>query len=450
MFQLAPLLLVLAAPADNAEPEFVATVAAVERMPMAVPITRASVSVNSLAMQIDVTSIDARAIYQRFATSSPRLCPFLSRAGNTVMLQCRTPRIEARLDAGDGKPYLEIRELRGLPMTEEGDQIWFFYHPIALKFGSACPGDTPPARGECHFKAGRFTEAALEFRAALQGEYRRLASLRLGDISLRTGDPATAAGWYRMAGRFGSYGRMAVARLCELGGSCLGELRKRTFDATMLPEPLHGEMLMRSARAAAYIGAVKDSMVSLLEAMRSNSRICDGDTRVLCRRLVLFALKFPDVDGGYESLEAYLNLPSRTEGVLAIELVRAAAEKALDIGAPLFGGNLLAASVPWVEGMDVDALGEHILRSAEMYLLAGEPGRARTLYEYAEARIGHKHLVGPHWATVIAAVDGVEGHGKALGNEPVDASDLAAAYTAVSRSLRFRKSQSSDNDSESP
>jgi hypothetical protein len=425
-------------------------VAAVERMPLAVPLARASVSVDSLAMRIDVTSNDARAIYQRFMASNPRLCPFISRAGNTVILQCRTARIDARLDAGDGKPYLEVRELRGLPMTEEGDQIWSFYHPIALKFGSACPGDTPPARGECYFKAGRFTEAALEFRTALQGEYRRLASLRLGDISLRTGDPATAAGWYRMAGRFGSYGRMAVARLCELGGSCLGELRKRTFDATMLPEPLHGEMLLRSARAAAYIGAVKDSMVSLLEATHGNSHVCDGDTRVLCRRLVLFALKFPDIDGGYEALEAYLNLPSRTEGVLAIEMVRAAAEKALDIGAPLFAGNLLAASVPWVEGMDVDAIGEHLLRSAEMYLLAKDPGRARTLYEYAEGRIGRKRLAGPRWAAIIAAVEGLEGHGRTIGNEQADVSDLAAAYTAVSRSLRFRRSQSSDSDSESP
>lgn len=451
MFHVTPLLLALAAAAENAEPEFVATVAAVERMPMAVPITRATVAVNSLAMRIDVTSADARAIQQRFLSSNPQLCPFISRAGNTVVLQCRTPRLDARLDPGNGKPYLEVRELRGLPMTEEGDQIWFFYHPIALKFGSACPGDTPAARGECHFKAGRFTEAALEYRKALQGEYRRLAALRLGDISLRTGDPATAAGWYRIVGRFGSYGRMAVARLCELGGTCLGELRKRTFDATMLPEPLHTEMLMRAARAAAYIGAVKESMVSLSEAMRSSQHMCDGETRVLCRRLVLFALKFPDVDGGYEALETYLNLPARTEGDLAIELVRAAAEKALDIGAPLFAGNLLAASVPWVEGADVEAINEHLLRSSEMYLLAKEPGRARTLYEYAEGRIGPKRMSGPRWATVITAVDGIDSRGKALGGDQADAAtDLAAAYTALSRSLRLRKSHTSDNDSESP
>jgi hypothetical protein len=85
-----------------------------------------------------------------------------------------------------------------------------------------------------------------------------------------------------------------------------------------------------------------------------------------------------------------------------------------------------------------------------MYLLAKDPGRARTLYEYAEGRIGHKNIAGPRWATVIAAVGGLEGHGSTVGNEELDASDLAAAYTAVSRSLRFRRSQTSDNDSESP
>ena len=454
MFHIAIILLALGTPPENAEPERVTTVAVVERLPLAAPIGRVVLAVDSLAMRIDLTTTaDPRAIYQRFEASDPQLCPYISRVANTVVLQCRTPRIEARLDANGGKPVLEIREVRGLPLIEDGDQIWFFYHPIALHFGSGCPGDTAAARGECQFKAGRFTEAALEFRKALQGENRRLASLRLGDISLRTGDPATAAGWYRMAGRFGSYGRMAVARLCELGGSCLGELRKRVFDAEALPEPLHGEMLLRAARAHAYIGAVKDSMVNLLASMRTNPHICDENTRVLCRRLVLFALKFPDTEGGLETLEAYLNLPLRTEGFLSIEMVRAAAEKALDIGAPLFAGHLLAASVPWVEGADVEAISDHLLRSAEMYLLAKDLARARTLYEYAEGRIGRKRLLGPRWAIVIAAIEGIDSHGNSADGESAitqAASDLAAAYTQVSRSLRFRKSQSQTNGSESP
>jgi len=51
-------------------------------------------------------------------------------------------------------------------------------------------------------------------------------------------------------------------------------------------------------------------------------------------------------------------------------MVRAAAEKALDLGAPLFAGHLLAASVPWVEGAEAEAISDHLLRSAEMYLVA--------------------------------------------------------------------------------
>jgi hypothetical protein len=451
MLHLVALLVALGTPPESPDAERISTVAAVERLPLAVPISRVGLSVDSLGMRITLTTTgDTRAIYQRLLASSPQLCPFISRMPGAVELQCRTPRIEAKLDQTGGKPILEIHEVRGLPLREEGDQIWFFYHPIALHFGSACPGDTPPARGECHFKAGRFTEAALEFRKALTGENRRLASLRLGDISLRTGDPTTAAGWYRMAGRFGSYGRMASARLCEIGGNCLGEMRKQVFDATSLPEPLHGEMLLRAARAHAYIGAVRDSMSALVEVMHSSPRVCDDDTRVLCRRLVLFALKFPDLDGGGEAVEAYMTLPSRTEGFLSIELVRAAAEKCLALGAPLFAGHLLAASVPWVEGTDVAAIDDHLLRAAEMYLVAGDLARAKTLLEYADGRIGRKRLIGPRWAAVMAATDGVDGRGTAGNQTQVTeaARDMAAAYTAVSRSLRAR--QTPNTGSESP
>jgi tetratricopeptide (TPR) repeat protein len=451
MFRLSLLLVALSAPTETPEPERVTTVANVERLPLAAPVNKVVLSVDSLAMNLTLTTTaDARAIQQRLLAANPQLCPFIDRIGNAVIVSCRTPRIEARLDPNGGRPVLEIREVRGLPLSEDGDQIWFFYHPIALRLGSGCPGDTPASRGECHFKAGRFSEAAIEYRKALPGEHRRLAELRLGDISLRTGDPATAAGWYRMAGRYGSYGRMATARLCELGGTCLGELRKRTFDASLLPEPLHSEMLLRSARAAAYVGAVKESMTALLEAMRADSHMCDNETRVLCRRLVLFALKFPDRDGAPETLEAYLGLPSRTEGFLAIEMVRAAAEKALDQGAALFGANLLAASVPWVEALDTEALSDHMLRASEMYLAAKDVARARTLYEYADGRIGRRRMTGPRWAAVTSAVGGIDPRARRESDNAINqaARELAEAYTTLSRSLRFRQSQTQPTDSE--
>jgi hypothetical protein len=453
MFRVVALLIALGAPKEAPEPERVTTVASVERLPLAAPANRVTVAVESLAMRIVLTTTaDARAIQQRLLASNPQLCPFIERVGNSVVIDCRTPRIEARIDPNGGKPVLEIRQLRGLPLTEDGDQIWFFYHPIALRFGSGCPGDTPASRGECHFKAGRFSEAAIEFRKALPGEHRRLAELRLGDIALRTGDPATAAGWYRMAGRYGSYGRMATARLCELGGTCLGELRKRTFDAAVLPEPLHTEMLLRAARVSAYVGAVKDSMVSLLETIHSSSRVCEEDMRVLCRRLVLYALKFPDREGASEALEAYLSLPSRTEGFLSIEMVRAASEKALDLGAPLFAGNLLAASVPWVEAVDVDAIGDHLLRGCEMYLAAKDLARARTLFEYADGRVGRRRMVGPRWSAVTLAVGGVDARSRRENDALITqaAREVAEAYTAVSRSLRLRQGQLQTPDSETP
>jgi hypothetical protein len=454
MVPLATLLVALGvSPSGNSEPERVTTALSVERLPLAAPLDRVALSVDSLAMRMELTSTThARAIAQRLLASKPQLCPLVMRLGNTVVLDCRTPRIEARLDPGGGKPVLEIREVRGLPTDQDSDQLWFFYHPISLRLGRGCPGDTPAAKGECLFTAGRFTEAALQFRKALHGENLRFAQLRLGDIALRTGDPATAAGWYRMAVHYGAFGRMARARLCELGGTCLGEQRKRVFDASLLPEPLHSEMRLRGARAAAYVGAVKEAMTSLLDLMRDNPHLCDTYTRSLCRRLVLFALRFPDRDGASESLEAYLNLPSRTDGFLCIELVRAAAERALDLGAPFFGANLLAASLPWVEAADADATGDLLLRSAEMYLVANDPARARILFDYVDGRIGRKRMTGPRWAAVIAAVADIDVHAQSLQGQAIDraARDVAEAYTAVSRSLRLRQGQNLSNDSESP
>jgi len=454
MFPLAAFMVALGpSTSEVPEPERVTTVANVERLPLGVAPSRATLSVDSLAMRMELTTTgDPRAIEQRFLAAKPQLCPLIERIGNRIILDCRTPRIEGRLDPNEGRPVLEIREVRGLPMSEDGDQIWVFYHPIALRLGSGCPGDTPAAKAECHFNAGRFTEAALEFRKCLQGDNRRLAQLRLGDIALRTGDPATAAGWYRMAGNYGIFGRMARARLCELGGTCLGELRKRVFDASLLPEPLHTEMLLRASRAAAYMGVVKESMAALLEAMRGNPHVCEDATRSLCRRLVLFALKFPEREGAPEALEAYLSLPSRTEGFLAIDLVRAAAERSLDQGAPLFGANLLAASLPWVEAIDVDAVGSHLLRSAEMYLAAKDLARARTLFEYADGRVGRKNMTGPRWAAVTTAVGGIDAHAQRQHDQSVGGAtrDVAGAYTTMSRSLRFRQNQGSSKESESP
>jgi tetratricopeptide (TPR) repeat protein len=374
----------------------------------------------------------------------------LIRLENGILLRCRTPRVEALLDVREGKTVLEIHELRGLPWREEGDQIWFFYNPIGLKLGNACPGDTPASRGECHFKAGRMTEAALEFRKGINTESRKMSALRLGDIALRSNDAVTAVAWYQLVGAIGPYGRMAQARLCELGGTCLGERRKTVFDATMLPEPLHTEMLLRGARAFAYIGAVEEAMTRLTAAMKKNSRLCENETRVLCRQLIFFALQFPDATAGVEAIEAYINLPSRTEGFLSLELLRMAAEKAVILGAPHFAANMLAASVPWIEGVNPTGLNAHILRAAELYLLGGDRARARTLYEYAESRLGEQVVESRRWAEIAFATRNVDVRSGKNQNTSVDdmaTRDLAQAYTSIARALRTRTSGSKPQES---
>ena len=84
----------------------------------------------------------------------------------------------------------------------------------------------------------------------------QMAALRLGDLALGTGDPATAIGWYRRAGTAGTFGRMARERICELDGSCLGSTAvvRRIFDAHGLPDPLRAEMTIRAIRAEALEG----------------------------------------------------------------------------------------------------------------------------------------------------------------------------------------------------
>jgi tetratricopeptide (TPR) repeat protein len=448
---LAVLLTALALPVENTDLERIPTVAVIERIPLGVPKNKVALTVHSLNMSLELTVPgDPRALYARVQNADPQLCPSLIRLENGILLRCRTPRIEALLDVREGKTVLEIHELRGLPWREEGDQIWFFYNPIGLKFGNACPGDTPASRGECHFKAGRMTEAALEFRKGINTESRKLSALRLGDIALRSNDAVTAVAWYQLVGAFGPFGRMAQARLCELGGTCLGERRKTVFDATMLPEPLHTEMLLRGARAFAYIGAVEEAMTRLTAAMKNNSRLCENETRILCRQLIFFALQFPDATAGVEAIEAYLSLPSRTEGFLSLELLHMAAEKSAVIGAPIFAANMLAASVPWIEGVNPTGLNSHILRAAELYLIGGDRARARTLYEYAESRLGERVLDSPRWGEIAFATRNVDVRNGNDNTSPVDdmaVRDLASAYTSIARALRSRTSGNKPQES---
>jgi hypothetical protein len=84
-----------------------------------------------------------------------------------------------------------------------------------------------------------------------------------------------------------------------------------------------------------------------------------------------------------ELLEVYLAIPSWDQGPMAVELVQAAAAVAARLGAPAFGGNLLAALAPQVPPSQ---LTDHLLLAAETFVVAQSWARARIIVEYAQSR----------------------------------------------------------------
>jgi hypothetical protein len=395
---------------------------------------------------------DGAALATKIAAAGSRLCPRTLVDRNTVILRCVTRRLEGSLVNDKGNLFLEIFELRGVPWRGDENRIDVFYSPLDFHFGDGCPGNTPVARGECAYRTGQYTVAAVEFRRALAAEGRRVATLRLGDIALRNQDPVAAAGWYQAAGRVGGFGRLAAVRLCELSGTCLGKQRQYFFDSSALAEPLHTEMLLRTARVAAYLGELPQAMLALRQAIEAAHGGCDGSTLLFCRQLLLKVLEEPGKDGAVEALETYLVLPGRIEGPLAFTLVHAAAQKAAELGAPVFAGNLMAASAQAVEAAGQGLLGDFLLRTVEFYLVGGDRTRARVVAEFADTRLGRDKLTGSRWNAVLKEMEGsADELANATGTRVVIGEatrDLTLAYTALARATNARLSaEAADHES---
>ena len=437
------LLLVLAAEVTETAPRL-PTVETVERIPLQRGSKSVSLTVYPFNRRIELRSRDSAALAAKIATAGSRLCPHTFVDHGTVILQCATRRLDGVLVDEKGKLFLEIYELRGVPWRGEENRIRVFYSPAALRFGNGCPGDTPAARGECAYQAGQSTVAAVEFRRALDGDGRRVAAIRLGDMALSNQDPSAAAGWYQIAGRMGIFGRIATARLCELSGNCLASSRQSVFEGSLLPEPLRTEMHLRAARAAAYLDDFPQAMISLRKAIESAHGGCDGATQLFCRHLLLKVLEELDKDGLQEALETYLVLPGRTQGTLALNLIHVAAEKVAALGAPVFAANLMAASAQVVDASNSGVFGEFLLRTMELYLVGGERTRARVVSEFAETRLGRAKMTGPRWKVVLNQLqESDEPPSTAARTQLVDGEitrDLTLAYTALARATASRVS----------
>ncbi|MFM2152889.1 MAG: hypothetical protein RL199_1324 [Pseudomonadota bacterium] len=327
-----------------------------------------------------------------------RVCPRLTASPEEVALECASPRLDARIVEEGGKAFLDIRQLRGLPW--KGDDA----PPVLRRFpASACPGKDAVTRAECTFFEGDASGASKLLRklADVPAEA-SFAALRLGDAALEDDDVAEAVRWWRKAGESGPWGRLAKARLCEIDGSCLNQPAEEvTFDIGGLEGSAFHEMELRRWRTRAFAGDVSTLASRLLGGLRSSPRDSSCLSHAgICRHLLRAAMERPSLPGADEALEAYLLLPDRDSGPLAVDLAMAASEVARYNGAPAFGAGLLAAVTARVPSFRQS---EYLAQTLSLYLAGRDPAHARVIARYARTRLSQSTLRTAPWPELLAS-----------------------------------------------
>jgi len=429
---------------DPTPPVRLTMAATAERIPLPPLHGLVELTVDALSRSIRLrpTKDAPTALAAKLAAHAGAVCPKVTVREGGVELTCRSRRVEAQLTTEGKTTFLDINELRGLPWRPGLDGApAYFFDPWRVGLGQGCPARGGVARGECELKEGHILTAAALFRNGLAGPHRQMASLRLGDLALRTGDPLTAAGWYRRVGAYGVFGRMASERLCELTGDCLDDPEEvaRTYDPSGLPEPLRAESVMRQARTEAYLGHISEAVRILADQIEAHGvdSVCREEAELLCRRILLQGMReavrapspharraepaaaakaaAPGAGGAsgmapatamaeqqrtFEEnlMESYLELPTWDKGPLAVDLAEAGATVAIRMGAPDFAGNLLASTAREVP----DArLSDHLLAAVEAFLRAEDLVRARVIAEYMGTRLGPKARVSERWKAAL-------------------------------------------------
>jgi hypothetical protein len=433
--------------AEAPSPVRLTTAATVERIPLPGLRGPLQCTVDSLARVIRLrpTKDTPAALLARIVGRTGTLCPHASVRDGAVELVCRSRRIEAELGRQGKTQYLDINELRGLPWRDGADKApTFFFDPWRVGLGQTCPGKADAARGECQLKQGHLLEAAGLFRSALTTQHRQMASLRLGDLAVATGDPVTAIGWYHRVGALGVFGQLAASRLCEIEGTCFGssEAVRRVFDPTGMPEPMRAEISIRAARVEAYLGRMQPAIKIMADQIQAHgvASLCRENAELLCRRILLQAMReaalaplppppsassdahdsdddaSTDGDGATAApgapavgetahlnnlMQIFFALPSWDQGPLAVDLAEGGAAIALRMGAPAFAGNLLATAARDVPDR---RLSDHLLLAVEAFVHAHDLVRARVVAEYVEMRLGPKGRSGDRWKAALKAI----------------------------------------------
>jgi hypothetical protein len=432
-------------PADDTSVVLVPTVLSAERLPLPRLRGPLAVAVDPLRSTITISAPkDLGALAAKVSGNLGGICPRWEVVNGRVLLRCRTNRLQAaRVDVG-GRSFVDIQQLRGLPRAGDEQRLDVFYDPGKVGAGGPCPGTSPAGRGECAFRDGQWSEAEAQFKLGLESYDRPMSALRLGDLAARRGDYNAAALMWTRAGTLGPFGRLAAARLCELRGDCMEGKAKGLFEGGELKEPMRTELALRAARVDAFAGRHAKVLKHLTDVMdRPAVGGCVTLGATFCRRLVSWALEVDGGDDARAALELYLSLPGRTGGPEAVQMGRAAAELAANLGAPVFGGNLLASVAGSVPLADMP---EHLVRTAELFLAGGDRARAQLLLDYAESRLLRRQLSGGRWAGVRKGLAEPDDDSRPTVVERLQreiltteaARDLANAMTALAR-VRTRR-----------
>jgi hypothetical protein len=346
-------------------------------------------------LALAVPAAQAASVARRLEGTS-HLCGGARVSGGTVVLHCRTARLRASVSARTARTVLELYELSVPSWREEEEGPPLVPLDPVLVAGGPCPGATPEGRGECLLAAGRVAEARRVFEAAPRSAH---AELRLGDFALADDDPTGAVRHWRAARHEAPWGRLAVARLCELEPGCLdGSEHAAAFDANAAERAVWADIALRAIRLRALAGDLAGAARDVGHESRP-AGACRTTAR-WCRHVLLLALGLPQPEGA-EALATWLELPDRTEGPLALELTLRAAGQAEATGAPVFAASLLASVAGDVPPA---SLSSHLQRTARLFLAGHDHFRADEIVTFARTRVPEKEWASPGWTALRKAV----------------------------------------------
>lgn len=397
-----------------------------ELLELPVPRSAVAVAWNPFERRLTVTvpAAQAAAVARRIEATS-HLCAGARVAGGSVSLECRTARLRVSLGTRTTQAVLELYALTVPTWRDDEEGPPVVPLDAARVARGPCPGATPEGRGECHLAAGRREEARAAFEAARGSAH---AELRLGDLALAADDPMAAVRHWRAAKLEAPWGRLAMARLCELEPSCLdGPERAAVFNTAEVDVAVRSDLALRAIRLEALSGDLLGAAHDVAAESRGGGA-CRGAGARWCRHLLLMALRLPLPEGA-DALATWVELPQRTEGPLALELALAAAEQAEAAGAPLFAANLLASVAGAIAP---GALPAHLQRTTRLFLAAHDRARADEILTFARTRVSPAEWAGPTWSGLRKAIRAQAAEDRRRREPPPDvAAELAAARRIV-------------------